>query len=96
MKYLLDIPYDTDLKFTSFDITNMHTNIPTNELSDIIRNLCTKNYVNLTTQTEIIRLCDVILTQNYLQFGSSYYLQKTGLATDAPTSSFFRKYIYNF
>ena len=42
MKAVLDIPYDTDLKFVSFDITNMYTNIPTNELPDIIRNLCIK------------------------------------------------------
>ena len=90
MKDLLHIPYDTDLKFASFDITNMHTNIPTNELPDIIRNLCTKkNNVNITTQTEIIHLCDIITTHNYFQFNNSYYLQKSGQAMGAPTSSMF-------
>ena len=32
MKDVLDIPYDSDLKFASFDITNMYTNTPTDEL----------------------------------------------------------------
>ena len=41
MKDLLDIPDDNDLKFASFDITNIYTNITTNELHYIIRNLCT-------------------------------------------------------
>ena len=55
-----------------------------------------KNNVNLTTQTEIIRLCDVILTQNYVQFGDSYCLQKTGLAMGAPTSSIFSEIYLQF
>jgi hypothetical protein len=30
---LKEIPFEEDLKFASFDVANMYTNIPTNELS---------------------------------------------------------------
>jgi hypothetical protein len=36
MKNLLDIPFDKDLQFLSFDITNMCSNIPITELIKII------------------------------------------------------------
>ena len=65
MKDLLDTPYDANLKLASFDITNMYTNIPTNELPNIIQNLCTTNNINPTAQAEIIHLCNIILNQNY-------------------------------
>ena len=54
------------------------------------------NNVNITTQTEIIHLCDIILTHNYFQFNNSYYLQKTGLAMGAPTSSIFAEIYLQF
>ena len=89
MKDLLSNPYNNNLKLASFDITNMYTNIPTDELPVIIQNHCTRNNINMTTQTEIIHLCDIILNQNYFHFNGSYYLQNTGLAMGAPTSSIF-------
>jgi hypothetical protein len=36
MNDLKEIPFEEDLKFASFDISYMYTNIPTNELSEII------------------------------------------------------------
>jgi hypothetical protein len=96
MQDLLDIPYDTDLKFASLDITNMYINIPTNELPLIIRTLCTKYNINQTTQTKLIQLCDVILNQNYFHFNKSYHLQKTGLAMGAPTSLIFSELYLQF
>jgi hypothetical protein len=40
---LSDIPYDSDIKLASFDITNMYTNIPTDEFPSIILNVCNIN-----------------------------------------------------
>ena len=40
-------------------------------------------------QTELNQMCNTVLAQNYFQFNNSYYVQKTGLAMGAPTSSIF-------
>jgi hypothetical protein len=39
---LTDVPYDSSIKFASFDITNMYSNIPTKDLLKIINMLCEK------------------------------------------------------
>ena len=87
MKDLTNIPYDNNIKLASFDITNMYTNIPTNDLPNIIHYLQSINYVNPSTQTEILHVCSTILNQNYFQFEDSFFIQNTGLAMGAPTSS---------
>ena len=43
MNDLNEIPFDKELKFVSFDVSNMYTNIPTNELIEIIENMCKRN-----------------------------------------------------
>ena len=40
-----------------------------------------------TIRSEILHLCATILQQDYFQFQDSFYIQNTGLAIDAPTSS---------
>ena len=37
MNDLIEIPFKNDLKFASFDITNMYMDIPTHELANIIK-----------------------------------------------------------
>jgi hypothetical protein len=94
MNELKDIPYENNLKFASFDITNIYTNIPTRELSNIIKYLCIQNNVDLTIQTKLKQICNTFLSQNYFQFNNSYYLQ--GLGMRAPTSSIFSEIHLNF
>ena len=89
MNDLKEIPFEEDLKRASFDISNMYKNIPTNQLSKIIKRLCSHNNIDKNIQTELNQLCNTVLTQNYFQFNNSYYVQKTGLAMGAPTSSIF-------
>jgi hypothetical protein len=84
MKDLLDIPYNNNLKLASPDITNMYTNIPTNEIPVIIQNICTTNNINLTKQTEIIHLSNIIMNQNYFQFNKSFYTQKNRISNGRP------------
>ena len=86
---LREIPCSNNLCFASFDISNMYTNIPTNQIPDIIRILCNQQNIESKLQSEIMRLCQVVLTQNYFSFRSSTYLQTTGLAMGAPTSPLF-------
>jgi hypothetical protein len=89
MKDLNDIPWNTDLCMTSFDVSNMYTNIPTDQLAGFINILCLHNNIGPEQTMELLQICDVVLSQNYFTFLSSTYVQKTGLAMGAPTSSVF-------
>ena len=91
MEDLKNIPFNNRLKLASFDISNMYTNIPTQQLPDIITYLCKQNYVNHLTQTEILKLCNTILEQNYFEYQDTFYSQTQGLAMGTPTSSVLSK-----
>jgi hypothetical protein len=81
----LDIqPY---VKVCSFDIKNMYTSIPQNELINIIHESLTYNNIPDEHKHEIITLTKVILDQNYFQYNNELYSQNEGLAMGAPTSS---------
>jgi hypothetical protein len=89
MEDLCAIPWSKDLCMTSFDVSNMYTNIPTNQLAGIINMLCLHNNISPQQRIELLQICDVVLSQNYFTFLSFTYIQKTGLAMGAPTSSVF-------
>ena len=80
MEDLNNIPFNNELKLASFDISNMYTNIPTQQLPDIITHLYKHNNIDHTTQTEILKLCDTIVKQNYFEFQDTQYFQTQGLA----------------
>jgi hypothetical protein len=84
---LANIPYNNRLKLASFDITNMYTNIPRNELLNIIDKLCQNNYVDESIKKNLIMLTKTVIDQNYFQFLDTTYIQSEGLAMGAPTSS---------
>ena len=96
MNDLMDIPSKNDLKFATFDITNMYTNIPTLELTNIINYLCKLNDIDSTIQTELKKICDTILMQNYFRFSNLQYSQKQGLAMGSPSSSVLSKIYLQF
>jgi hypothetical protein len=73
---------ETNTKICSFDIKNMYTNIPQNDLTCIINNKTPDNQ-----RREIITLIKVILNQNFLQHNNHHYTQNEGLAMGAPTSA---------
>jgi hypothetical protein len=86
---LTDIPYDSNLQFVSFDITNMYTNIPTDELINIINSLCKEKSIQEKLRNEIIQITKLIIRQKYFQFQNQFVIQINGLAVGAPTSSIF-------
>jgi hypothetical protein len=45
MKELRAIPYDRNMKFASLDLTNMYSNVPTNELITILGYVCENNNI---------------------------------------------------
>jgi hypothetical protein len=72
----------------SFDIENMYTNIPINELLNVAENIMNKNHnISHETKTEIRNLLNTTLEQNYIEHNGKWYKQNDGLAMGAPTSA---------
>ena len=83
----VEIPLDQNLRFISFDIENMSSNVPTNDLIKIIKFVCSQQNHDEKLTKELIKLTRTILKQNYFKFQNSFYVQNTGLAMGAPTCS---------
>jgi len=92
MKDLADIPCAPGLKIASFNISNMHTNIPIKDLLDIIDVMCKHHNLESTLIQVILKITRLITTQNYFKFRDKTYLQKNGLAMGAPTFPFYRRF----
>jgi len=86
---LLCIPFNPNLQFVSFDITNMYSNVPTSDLIHIIELIIDQQFIDGKTKHELINLSKIIIEQNYFQFDNSYYSQENGLAMGSPTSPIF-------
>jgi hypothetical protein len=93
---LTDIPYSQNLRLASFDISNMYTNIPTDELIKIIKTACQNNNIEDNLTRNIIKLSKTIIDQNYFQFLDKTYVQTEGLDMGAPTSSIFSELYLQF
>jgi len=50
-------------------------------------NTCENNGLESALKQEILRLTDLVVTQNYYKFQNKTYIQKSGLAMGAPSSS---------
>jgi hypothetical protein len=49
MNELTDIPYDPNIQFASFNISNMYSNIPNKDLIIILKKLCKVSNVDSIT-----------------------------------------------
>jgi len=86
MNDLIEIPHEQNMRFASFDISSMYSNIPITELMIILRKLCEVNSVEDKTTQEITRIAQTLLEQNYFRFRDTIYIQNEELAMGAPTS----------
>lgn len=77
------IEYDDNLRFASFDISNMYTHVPNIELLKII---CTKMKYNIFTSKAILEFCKIILNQIYSQQDGKLCIQTDGLVVGFPIS----------
>jgi hypothetical protein len=84
---LKNIPFNQNLRLALFDISNMYTNIPTEELLTITESTCKNNNVEEGLKCDILKLLNVVIYQNDFQFMDKTYVQHDGLAMGAPTSS---------
>jgi hypothetical protein len=89
MNELKTTTINPNTRMCSFDITNMYTNIPTTQITDIVKTCMNNNNINEDVKMEIGNLINIILVieQNYFQFNNKYYKQKESLAMGAPTSA---------
>jgi hypothetical protein len=71
----------------SMDISNMYTNIPTNDLIQIIGKWCGLFNADTFVKQEILKVSNLLKKQNHFKFKDKTYIQKKGLAVGAPTSS---------
>jgi hypothetical protein len=65
MKDLLEIPLQKDLKYVSFDVTNMYSSTPVKELIEITELMCNQNDLNKELRCDIIKICKILTKQNY-------------------------------
>jgi hypothetical protein len=70
---LIEIHYEQELKFASFDITNMYTNVPMNELIHFIELMCVQHDIKEETKYEIMKISQTLIKQNYFQFQVTIY-----------------------
>jgi hypothetical protein len=87
MTDLQEIPYSEKLRFVSFDINNMYSNVSTTEIPQIISIICDQLFTTKQFKKELIALVRTIIKNNYFQFRNQTYRQHKGLAMGAPSSS---------
>jgi hypothetical protein len=87
MEDLLQVNINQHTRFASFDITNMYTNIPTQQIPKILTLLYKQNVIDKQLSRDLIALTETIAQQNYFRFQDTIYTQTEGLAMGAPTSS---------
>jgi hypothetical protein len=91
---LTKLPIDNHTRLCSFDISNMYTNIPTHEVSNLIQSILIKQDVPLDSVGQIRSLVEICIGQNYFQHECQFFKQTQGLAMGAPY--YCQKFIYNF
>jgi len=73
---LRKIPFHPNLQFVSFDITNMYSNVPTDDLINIIDSMCDQHNISSKLKLELINISNTIIKQNYFRFINTFYLQE--------------------
>jgi hypothetical protein len=76
-----------NIRLCSFDIKNMYSNIPTQDLNDLIIDIARKNQIHSAVIQEIEQLAKLIIKQNYFEVDSKLYHQSEGLAMGVPSSA---------
>jgi len=87
MEDLKGITIDQNTKLASFDITNMYSNVPTDELENITKLISLHQNLDDKITEDIISMTRTIVKQNYFQFQDKFHIQNVGLAMGSPTPS---------
>ena len=63
---IVEIPLNQNLRFASFDIENMYSNVPTNYLINIIKLMCSQKNHDKKIKKELIKITRTILNKSNL------------------------------
>ena len=90
LEIIKDAPVDQNTRMCSFDVKNMFTSIPRDELYTVLKTRL-ENDTTLFSRTnldpeQIVDLVKLTLDNTYFQFGDSLYKQKIGLPMGSPIS----------
>jgi hypothetical protein len=80
MTDLQDIPYNHKIRFASFDISSMYSNVLTTKLPQIISLMCDQLHTTKKFKREITKLIRTLIKQNYFQFQNEIFRQTEGLS----------------
>jgi hypothetical protein len=69
-----EIPFSPGLRLLSFDIGNMYSNIPTDELLSIIKLMRTEETIDMKITNELMNITHTIPEQNYFKFPNQRYI----------------------
>jgi hypothetical protein len=87
MTDLQTIENNENIRLCSFYVENMYTNIPKDDIINIISNIINKYQdISKNYQCQIIQTLKTTLEQNYFHIDNEYYKQTNGLAMGALTS----------
>lgn len=70
----------------SFDITNLYTNVPTNETLEIVKTILDEKIENKEDSKNIYNLFDLCIKQNFCTFNNQCYCYNEGLPMGSPLS----------
>ena len=88
-KQLHKIKLSPNLKFISFHINNMYTNIPVKETIDIIKLQLQQLQEDNNYVQQLVNSLNTVLEQNYFVYNKEFYLQLEGLPMGSPISPIF-------
>lgn len=92
---LLEIPYDQILCFATFGVTNVYSNVPTDELIKIIDFMCDKHGNSGKLKHELVKVSHIIIKQNYFQFQNIFTYKKKNSLWELQLIQHFLKHTYN-
>ena len=80
------IQANNSYKLISFDVKNLFPSIPITDLKNIIVNFLNSNIPDSKKRSDILKLIDPCLDQNYFLFNNTIYRQNNGLPMGSPLS----------
>jgi hypothetical protein len=84
---LQQVGISENVRLCSFDIKNMYSNIPTQDINKVIIDIAKKNHLHNDVIQETEQLTNLITEQNYFEMDSKFYHQSEGLAMGASSSA---------
>ena len=84
---LHNIQINDNYKTISLGIKDLYVNLPVQNILNITKFWLNANNQNQAIIDDILHLLDIILGQNYFQYGSHFYQPNKGIAIGSPISS---------